>query len=98
MQDAPPAPQLDKALNEQVLMLSVGSGFFSYTLAIKLFRLPGEGPFPLLLMMRHGKAPNMDNHFQRRVRYLGIAREFVERGYAIIIPMRKCFSQSSGSI
>ena len=94
-QDARPAPQLDKALNEEVLMLSVGSGFFSYTLETTIFRPPGDGPFPLLLM-NHGKAPNMDNHFQPRARYLVIAREFVARGYAVIIPMRKGFSHSSG--
>jgi dienelactone hydrolase len=89
------APVLDKSLNEQVFMLPVGTGFFSYTLETTIFRPPGDGPFPLLLM-NHGKTPDINNHFQPRARYLAIARQFVERGYAVIIPMRKGFSQSTG--
>ncbi|HEY4316445.1 MAG TPA: CocE/NonD family hydrolase [Herbaspirillum sp.] len=88
-------PALDQTLNEQVMMLPVGTGFFSYTLETTIFRPPGEGPFPLLLM-NHGKTAGIDNHFQPRARYLAIARQFVARGYAVIIPMRKGFSQSSG--
>ncbi|RXZ31138.1 dienelactone hydrolase [Oxalobacteraceae bacterium CAVE-383] len=90
------APALDKALNEQVIMLPVGSGFSSYTLETTIFRPPGDGPFPLLLM-NHGKTPDIDPHQQPRARYLAIAREFVARGYAVIIPMRKGFAQSTGT-
>jgi dienelactone hydrolase len=91
----PLPPPLSRALNEEIIMLPVGSGNVSYALETTIFRPPGDGPFPLLLM-NHGKAPGMNNHFQPRARYLVIAREFVQRGYAVIIPMRKGFSQSTG--
>lgn len=87
-------PKLDVALSEQVVMIPVGSGIFGVKLETTIFKPPGNGPFPLL-MMNHGKAPG-DTHFQPRSRYLAISREFVKRGYAVVIPMRKGFSQSTG--
>lgn len=87
-------PTLDATLNEQVVMVPVGSGIFGVKLETTIFKPPGEGPFPLLIM-NHGKASG-DPHFQARARYLVITREFVKRGYAVVIPMRKGFSHSTG--
>ncbi len=89
------APKLDAALNEQIVMVPVGSGLFSGKLETTIFKPAGDGPFPLLIM-NHGKAPG-NAHSQSRARYLVISREFFKRGYAVIIPMRKGFSQSSGT-
>ncbi|MGS0741058.1 dienelactone hydrolase family protein [Glaciimonas sp. GG7] len=88
------ASELDTALNEQIVMVPVGSGFFGYKLETTIFKPAGDGPFPLLIM-NHGKAPG-NTHFQPRARYLVISGEFVKRGYAVVIPMRKGFSQSTG--
>lgn len=87
-------PALDSTLNEQVVMVQVGSGLFGVKLETTIFKPAGDGPFPLLLM-NHGKSSG-NAHFQARARYTVIAREFVQRGYAVIIPMRKGFSQSTG--
>lgn len=46
--------------------------------------------------MNHGKAAGIAA-FQMRYRGTVIATEFVRRGYAVIIPMRKGFSRSGGS-
>jgi dienelactone hydrolase len=46
--------------------------------------------------MNHGKALG-DPHQQERDRFIAISREFVKRGYAVAIPMRKGFAQSSGT-
>lgn len=86
--------KLDSKLNERVVMVPIGSGLFGVKLETTIFTPPGDGPFPVLLM-NHGKAPGMPN-FQPRARYLAISREFVKRGYAVVIPMRKGFSQSTG--
>lgn len=59
-----------------------------------IFKPPGEGPFPLLVL-NHGKALG-DPRAQERVRFLAVSREFVKRGYAVIIPMRAGFSRSTG--
>ena len=87
-------PTLNAALGEQIVMIPVGSGIFGVKLETTIFKPPGEGPFPLL-MMNHGKASG-NPHFQPRARYTVISREFVKRGYAVVIPMRKGFSQSTG--
>jgi len=59
-----------------------------------IFMPPGEGPFPVLVL-NHGKALG-DPRAQERARFLTISREFVKRGYAVVIPMRTGFSKSSG--
>ncbi|WP_241687726.1 CocE/NonD family hydrolase [Janthinobacterium sp. 17J80-10] len=59
-----------------------------------IFMPPGEGPFPLLVL-NHGKALG-DPRAQERARFLAISREFVKRGYVVVIPMRSGFSKSSG--
>jgi dienelactone hydrolase len=59
-----------------------------------LYKPPGQGPFPVLIL-NHGKALG-NPHAQERARFLAISREFLKRGYAVVIPMRTGFSKSSG--
>lgn len=70
-------------------------GLFSIELEATLYRPAGEGPFPLVVI-NHGKALG-NPRFQARARYPDAAREFVQRGYAVVIPMRQGFSKSGGS-
>lgn len=81
-------------LTEQLVMLPVMSGNTPLELETTFFRPPGDGPFPVLIM-NHGKAPG-NPHLQERDRFMAISREFVKRGYAVVIPMRKGFAHSSG--
>ncbi|WP_394789451.1 dienelactone hydrolase family protein [Rhodoferax sp.] len=88
------APALNIALREEVLMVQT-PGVFGGQLQTTLYRPPGEGPFPLVVL-NHGKAPG-DPHFQPRQRYEEQAREFLQRGYMVVVPMRQGFAQSTGS-
>lgn len=88
------AAPLATALNEQVVMVPAGSRAVGVELETTIFKPPGEGPFPLLIM-NHGKALGNPRN-QNRDRFIVISREFVKRGYAVVIPMRKGFSKSSG--
>lgn len=96
---APPAgatePPRNKALNEQVVFIKSGSTLFATRLETTIFRPDGEGPFPLVVI-NHGKEHG-NPKFQARARYIAASREFVRRGYAVLIPMRGGFSQSSGA-
>ncbi len=83
---------LDKAMHEEVVMIP--STHAGVRLETTIFKPNGAGPFPIVVM-NHGKAPG-NSAFQPRSRYLVIAREFLERGYAVIIPMRQGFSASGG--
>ncbi len=88
------AVRLDAALNEQVVQIPVGSGEQSAQLETTVFKPPGDGPFPLVLM-NHGKSIG-DPHNQGRDRFIALARQFVARGYAVVVPMRRGFAQSTG--
>src|SRR6478735_6902128 len=82
---------LDARLNEQVVMVPGAKG---NALETTIFRPPGPGPFPLVLM-NHGKQPG-DPRMQSRDRFYYLSREFVRRGYAVIVPMRTGFARSGG--
>lgn len=87
-------PRLEAKLEEQVVMVQTTSSGSPIELETTIFKPPGAGPFPLIIM-NHGKEPG-DPHFQKRDRFIVISREFVKRGYAVVIPMRKGFSKSTG--
>ncbi|GAB3541672.1 CocE/NonD family hydrolase [Noviherbaspirillum agri] len=88
------AAPLDAALNEEVVMVPAVSGGKTVELETTIFKPPGIGPFPLIVM-NHGKALG-NPRSQNRDRFLVISKEFVKRGYAVVIPMRTGFSKSTG--
>lgn len=88
------AATLSTALNEQVVMVAAGPRALGVELETTIFKPAGEGPFPVLIM-NHGKALGNPRN-QGRDRFVVISREFVKRGYAVVIPMRRGFSKSSG--
>ena len=85
---------LDARLNEQVIMVPAGAGMHEI-LQTTVFRPPGPGPLPLLLM-NHGKQAGPARQ-QQRERFIYMATEFVRRGYAVMLPMRTGFAQSTGA-
>jgi len=85
-------PKLDATLNEQVIMLPVGSG--GTKLETTIFKPNGDGPFPLVVI-NHGKESG-NPYFQARARFPIVSREFVRLGYLVALPMRQGFSKSGG--
>ncbi len=88
-------PELEQQLNERVLLIPAVSGIHNVELQTTIFSPPGEGPFPLVVM-NHGKERG-NPHRQKRDRFLNLSREFVKRGYAVMIPMRTGFAESTGT-
>lgn len=88
------AQVVETAFNEQVVMVPAQSGSQTVELETTLFKPSGPGPFPVVIM-NHGKALGNPRN-QNRDRFVVLSREFVKRGYAVVIPMRKGFSKSSG--
>ena len=88
------APETDGALNETVQSIRK-AGLFSVDLETTIYKPDGDGPFPVVLI-NHGKA-NGDPRFQPRYRPAQAARYFLQRGYAVVAPMRQGFSKSGGS-
>jgi len=89
------AQELNASLREQVLMLPKKGTFFTTLLETTAYMPPGDGPFPLVII-NHGKAFG-DPRFQGRYRPIAAARFFLQRGYAVLVPMRQGFSKSEGS-
>lgn len=88
------APTLDATLNETIVMVPK-KGLFTIDLETTVFKPDGDGPFPVVLI-NHGKAPG-DSKFQGRYRPTVAARYFLQRGYAVVVPMRQGFSKSGGA-
>lgn len=88
-------PTIDTRMGEQVVSIPANIGGSNVDLQTTIFKPPGDGPFPVLFM-NHGKSPG-DAHKQARARYVYISREFVKRGYAVVIPMRMGFAESGGT-
>ena len=87
------AETLAPTLREEVIYID-NPGRAHVKLETTLFRPPGDGPFPLVII-NHGKSPG-DPREQPRARFLLAAREFVSRGYAVATPMRQGFADSTG--
>jgi dienelactone hydrolase len=91
---AQPSPALDASLNESIVMVPKKGALFTIELETTVYKPDGDGPFPLVLI-NHGKAPG-DARFQGRYRPTVAARYFLQRGYAVVVPMRQGFSKSGG--
>lgn len=96
------APLAQEALNaelrEQIVKVDVTlSDLYSRSetrpLVITIFRPPGEGKFPLLIL-NHGRAVDSKRHLQGRQRYLSQARWFVERGFVVMVPTRVGYGET----
>lgn len=87
--------EVDSLLNEQVVQIEKKTGLFTIKLETTLYKPEGEGPFPVVVI-NHGKASG-NPRFQNRYRPALAARYFLQRGYAVVVPMRQGFSASSGS-
>lgn len=88
--DVPVAPEL----GESVVFIK-NDRLFAVELETTVFRPEGGGPFPVVVL-NHGKDTG-NNHLQPRARYLPAVREFLQRGYAVVLPMRQGFSKSGGT-
>lgn len=85
--------ELDYRMNEQVMQVPAGVDHRAM-LETTVFRPNGPGPFPLLVI-NHGKDPGRPSA-QSRDRFYHMASAFVKRGYAVMVPMRQGFANSTG--
>ncbi len=95
---AAPEP-LDAELRESVHRVEVTvSDYYGRTetrpVVITVFRPPGEGRRPLLIL-NHGRAVDAYRHLQGRQRYLPQARWFVARGFVVMVPTRIGYGETT---
>lgn len=85
--------QLDHRMNEHIVQVPAGAQGRAM-LETTVFQPNGPGPFPLIVI-NHGKEPGRPN-LQARDRFYHMATAFVKRGYAVMVPMRQGFANSTG--
>lgn len=92
-----PAVELD----EQVVKLPlVTEGLFGKSeseIVATIFRPAGVGPFPLIVLNHGSPANAADRKKTPRFRYLAPSREFVARGFVVVLPTRRGFGDTGGS-
>ncbi len=84
----------DPALREAVFTLPVpgmGAG-----IVVTAYRPPGAGPFPWILLS-HGTAPDAEaNRRIGRYRQPALVHEWLRRGWAVVVPVRRGYGASGG--
>ncbi|MDB5967074.1 MAG: hypothetical protein JWQ72_3574 [Polaromonas sp.] len=89
------ADDLNLALGERIEFVTL-TGQVPVGLQVTVFQPEGGGPCPVVVM-NHGKDPG-DTRLQARSRPVSATREFLERGYAVVVPMRQGFAGSGGTV
>lgn len=88
------AEKLDHSLREAVHSVRVTAAGSS--IVVTSFRPRGDGPFPWLILS-HGTATTPEaNRAIGRYRPLNPVRAWVERGYAVLVPVRRGYGASGG--
>jgi dienelactone hydrolase len=87
-------------LNEQIVKVPmVIDGFLGkkeIALTATIFRPSGDGPFPLIVLSHGNPARASDRPKIKRFRIIPQIREFVQRGFAIIVPIRRGYGATGG--
>lgn len=82
------------ALGESIVAIK-NNRLFAVDLETTVFKPDGAGPFPVVII-NHGKSLG-NNRLQGRERAIVATRQFLQRGYAVVLPMRQGFSKSGGA-
>jgi dienelactone hydrolase len=94
------AREVDRELNEQVVRVPVGigteTGLEQVSLVATTYHPAGAGPFPLVVL-NHGSPGSMwERQTMGRYRAMLQIREFINRGFAVIVPMRRGYGDTGG--
>ncbi|MGQ0749073.1 MAG: alpha/beta hydrolase family protein [Betaproteobacteria bacterium] len=89
-----------RELNEQVVRIPVRvtteSGTAEWSLVTSVFRPAGEGPFPVVILSHGSPGSAWERQAMGRYRPMPQIRQFIERGYAVIVPMRRGYGETGG--
>ncbi|MHB8910331.1 MAG: alpha/beta hydrolase family protein [Syntrophales bacterium] len=98
---APPTAEVESErafLNEKVIMIPWRGEGGNIRLQTTVYKPDGPGPFPLAVIS-HGVPfeKMLESEIKSRHRYCLQSEEFVKRGFAVAIPMRRGYGRSGGS-
>lgn len=87
---------LDQRLREQVVHVPVQVETEPAVLTATTYRPPGDGPFPLVVLSHGSPGDGAARGMMGRYRQLAQIEEFVKRGFAVIVPMRRGYGATGG--
>lgn len=91
---ASPGGSADETMREEVHRIVVPTTGSS--IVVTTFRPAGHGPHPWIVIS-HGTAPTAEaNRAMDRYRPMPAIREWVRRGYAVVVPVRRGYGASGG--
>ena len=84
----------DSALRESVDRIEVPEA--GAKIVVSSYRPKGKGPFPWIVLS-HGTSPSAEtNRTLGRYRNIPLVHQWVDRGYAVIVPVRRGYGDSGG--
>ena len=100
--DGPQPEVFARDLREEIQHIDVTvSDAFGRTatlpIPVTIFRPPGDGPFPLVVM-NHGRSGSNDRMKQGRARYDHFARYLVNKGFTVFVPTRVGYWETYGKL
>lgn len=91
-----PSPGLNEEVVQIPMDMQKGTGEKTVLLFATIFRPSGKGPFPLIVLS-HGSSMSPKKRQQiGRYRLLAQIEAFVQRGFAVIVPIRRGYGETGG--
>lgn len=88
--------EFDISLREEFVRIPLPSEARWPALAATTYRPQGDGPFPLIILNHGSPATAAEREKMGRYRVLDRVQEFVIRGYAVVVPMRRGYGLTGG--
>lgn len=89
--------ELELSLREEIFRVPLPPGSGVPALIATTYRPQGAGPFPLIVLSHGSPANAAERAKMGRYRAIGPIREFVNRGFAVIVPMRRGYGLTGGA-
>jgi dienelactone hydrolase len=84
-------------LNEQILSIPMTSQGLGLALVATSYKPAGDGPFPLIVLTHGNPVSPSDRVNVGRYRAIPQIREFVRRGYAVVVVVRRGYGATGGA-
>lgn len=96
-QDQQVLPELNEQIVQVPLVLSGLFGKKEVLLTATTFHPLGEGPFPLIILSHGTNSDPVIRHKIGRYRLVPQIREFLKRGFAVLVPIRRGHGSTGGT-
>ena len=85
------------APEESVIRAPVTRGVEQSSIEVTVFRPPGAGPFPILVLSHGSQRDAADRRREGRQRLAAQSERFVAMGFAVLVPTRRGYGESGGT-